>query len=256
MRQDSLATSLQKGEAALDRGQVRDACKHLARALTIDPTSLTGHFYMALAKMRLGLLREAEKHASAVLEQNPKEAHANLNLGVIREKRRDIELAKRYYLREIALNPRSPHAYYNLGQIYFRRKEWKSALSYLLKSYRRRSGAPLLVDDVAWAAYKAGDLRTERKIYREVLEKNPRNVWALNNLGATYIDTKSRREADELLRSAERLQPDDKMIKRNLARIKRRKRNGSHPKNRDRKGVIAKVGDHALTQRSARRRRS
>ena len=218
MQRNSLATLLHKGEGAIDRQRPRDACKYLTQALKIDPNSITGHFYLALAKMKLGLLSAAEDHAKRVLMLNPGEAHAHLNLGIIREKRRDINSAKRHYRKEIAINPKSPHAHYNLGRIHFRRKEWKPALARLLKSYRGGSQAPYLVDDVAWAAYKSGNVRTEREVYKRVLKDNPNNAWALNNLGATYIGTNSLHKARKFLSAAQRLRPRDAMIKRNLRR--------------------------------------
>jgi len=221
MKHNSLATLLGKGEKALDRSRPGEAHEHLARALEIDPHSITGHFYMALAKLKLGSLSAAENHARTVLELNPIEAHAHLNLGIIREKRRDINSAKRHYRKEIKINPSSPHAYYNLGQIHLRRREWKPALGNLLQSYKLGGEAPLLVDDIAWAAYKSGDLRTERKIYKSVLKDRPRNPWALNNLAATYIDTRSFSKARSLLTAAQKLRPPDAMIKRNLARCRK-----------------------------------
>lgn len=235
--QHSLATFLKKGEEALDRGRARDAHRYLTRALEIDPNSITGHFYMALAKMKLGLLASAAKHARIVLRRNPREAHAHLNLGVICEKQRDMDSAKRHYRKEIAINPKSPHAFYNLGRIHFRRKEWKPALARLLKSYRSGSRAPYLADDVAWAAYKLGDRKTERQIYRRALKDNPRDTWALNNLAATYIDTNVLRKARPLLAAASNLRPRDAMIKRNLTRAReypKRKRLRSERSNRSR----------------------
>jgi Flp pilus assembly protein TadD len=218
MKYNSLATLLRKGEKALDCARAREAHEYLAQALEIDPHSITGHFYMALAKLKLGSLSAAEKHARTVLELNPTEGHAHLNLGIIREKRRDINSAKRHYRKEIKINPSSPHAYYNFGRIHFRRKEWKPALANLLQSYKRGGEAPFLVDDIAWAAYKSGDLRTEREIYKSVLKDRPRNPWALNNLAATYIDTHSCSKALPLLTAARKLRPRDAMIKRNFAR--------------------------------------
>ena len=145
----SIEEYLRKGQDALDRGRVKLASNYLTKALKFDPDSLTAHFYLALAKMKLGFLNEAEKHAKIVLMKNPVEPHANLNLGVIRNKRGDPRAAVRLYKKEIKLNPGCLHAYYNLGLTNLKRSKWKAALPYLLKCYRRGYQAEHLDEDVA-----------------------------------------------------------------------------------------------------------
>lgn len=202
MNEKSLAQYLAAGEKALDGGRAKLASDYLTKALRLDPDSQTAHFYLALAKKNLGLLAEAEKHAKIVLARNPFELHANLNLGTIRKKRGDSRSAIKLYKKEIALNPKSLHAYYNLGLTNFDRSRWKAALEYLLKCYRRGYQAEGIEEDVALAARKSRNLRVEREVYRKELRKNPKDHWALNNLGATYIDTGFFKQARRLLLAA------------------------------------------------------
>ena len=227
----SIEEYLRKGEEALNHGRPKLADNYLIKALRLDPDSLAAHFYLALAKMKLGLLNEAEKHAKIVLMKNPVEPHANLNLGVIRKKRGDSRSAIRLYKKEIKLNPGSLQAYYNLGQMNCDRLRWKVALPYLLKCYRRGYHADQLDQDVARAARKSRNLRVERELYRTELRKNPKDLWALNNLGATYIDTGNLKKARRLLLAALESLSSGRfrgsrsgwraMIKRNLARTEK-----------------------------------
>jgi Flp pilus assembly protein TadD len=196
--------SLQKGEKELDKGRNVSAARYFTKVLrSKDPNErLTAHFYLALAKLRTGSLRDAEKHARIVIANNPVEPHANLNLGVIREKRGDSRSASSLYKKEIKLNPGSLPAYYNLGQMNCDRSKWKAALPYLLRCYRHGYQAEHLEEDVARAARKSRNLRIEREVYKKELRKHPKDIWSLNNLAATYIDTGNLKRARPLLLAA------------------------------------------------------
>jgi Flp pilus assembly protein TadD len=210
---DELCT---QGERRLDLCRNAQALRALEKAVALDPQSTTAHFYLALAKLRLGRLDEAEWHARKVLRLNPREGNAHLNLGVIFHKKGNDRLAAVHYKRELKLRPESLEAHYNLGLINFSRNRWKNARKHLEICWRKRHQAHQLENDLAWCAQKVGDLELEEEIYRKTLAKEPDNIWALNNMAAVYNERGHHHKARLVLERAAALNPRDRMVQRNL----------------------------------------
>ncbi|MGI8605332.1 MAG: tetratricopeptide repeat protein [Verrucomicrobiales bacterium] len=212
----SLEQLLTHGESALDAGKTKTAVQTLTKAVSLEPKSVTAHFYLALAYLKLGDLQNADKHARQVTQLSPQEPNAYLNLGVIRIKQGRTFAAERCYKQEIRLYPDCLEAHYNLGLLFLNQKKWRAAVTHLEKCWRNNHYAPDLAKDLAFAAQCAHRFDLEDEIYQSELRHNARSVWALNNLAALRNQQGRHEEARALLNMAMEISPSDSMVRRNL----------------------------------------
>jgi len=79
------------------------------------------------------------------------------------------------------------------------------------------SGKPAL--DQALAAHQSGDVRTAARLYRAILEHQPRNANALHLLGLLLHQTDDHSGAERLIRRALAEKPDSALFLGNLGRV-------------------------------------
>lgn len=153
-RQDSSATSMQMGLAALSRGDMVEAVRKLQAAVKLDPMNAEAYYYLARAYEKSGDLPtkqveaynhaleiapefvearnalgtvywemgkkgEAEKEFAKVLSFDPSNAVANNNMGRIRMEARQGGEAEAFFKKALAANENYTYALNNLGNLYF-----------------------------------------------------------------------------------------------------------------------------------------
>ena len=167
-------------------------------------------------------LRRALAYAREVENLSPREPNLNLNIGRIYELAGTYDKAIAFYKREVALYPNNESAYFHLGTTFFKRKKWSKAIFYFEKAASFGAGwRQESLSRLASLHEKTGALEKERQIYREMVASDPTWAVPLQNLGATYIDTRDYARALEILRRAKSLDESDAMIDRNLAHAAR-----------------------------------
>ena len=179
------------------------------------------HFYLSLLYFRKGELAAALTQSKIVLRIDGAMPNARLNLGCIYEKMGNVNLAIRYYKAELVDKPACPQALFNLGYICFQRHRFRHACLYLEKCLRMRHSleevGPMLAFIYSQTTHKEPEKEIE--MYKRYLESNAESSWALQNLGAAFMDLSKFNLALVYLRKAKQLTPNDAIIQRNIDRI-------------------------------------
>ncbi len=156
-----------------------------------------------IAQMRLGEAYEkqdaADKAAAAfeqALKVNPKltaaiSKLAQLNAGPLQNKEKALAYAKK--ARELA--PADPQVAALVGKVAYESGNFAWAYSLLQETVRNRQNDPLILHDLAWAAYSLGKVNEARDAMQKVLTNNPDSVRAADAkkfLALTALEGKSK----------------------------------------------------------------
>ena len=97
----------------------------------------------------------------------------------------------------------------NLASLYTYEKQYKQArplyesiLDLYEKSYGKEAGYFLLMNNLAYMYYVSGNLSKAENLYNELLQMQPADPLAQQNLALLYFDQKNYKEAEPLLRNA------------------------------------------------------
>lgn len=199
------------------------AKNYFSNAAQVDPQNKSARFYLMLLALDKKDLHKALIYASEVKELSPREPDLNLTLGRIYELTGTYGKAIACHKKELAISPDRKLILFNLGAIFVKLRKWNKAIFYFARV--------LEFKDSEWEMYALGylsiiyneihDIKNERRIYRRMIAQAPNSAAALQNLGATYIDTRDYARALEILRQAKILDDSDAMIARNIAKAER-----------------------------------
>ena len=188
-----------------------------------DPQNKSARFFLMLLAIDERDLHNALIYAREVKSLSSNNPNLNLNIGRIYELAGTYGKAIAYYKKELALFPDNELACFNLGTTFFKLRKWNKAIFYFEQALTA-SGDEWKIRSLGYLGeiYNViHDIKNERQIYRRTVAYAPDSAPALQNLGATYIDTRDHERALEILQQAKNLDSSDAMIERNIARAKR-----------------------------------
>jgi tetratricopeptide (TPR) repeat protein len=212
-----------------EKKRYKDAITVAKRILAADKDNEEALFYVAHGLYYLGRLKQSLQFWKRLKAINLAERNLHLNMGACYEDLGNRRLAIRYYKKELEINPVSGTALYNLGEMYFRARRYKVAANYLERCYSQKHSVDACVCKLAHSYFKTEQLEKEQILYEEYLQQNPNDTWALNNLGAHLMGQGEYHRALLRLKKAERLDPSDNLVKKNIRKTGRilRKLQGS-----------------------------
>lgn len=204
-----------------EKKRYKEAMAVAKRVLAADEDNDGALFYVAHSLYYLGRLNQSLQYWKRLKQINPTEGNLHLNMGVCYEDLGNRRLAIQYYKRELKLNPVSGEALYNLGGLYYRARRYRLAVGYLERCYFRKHSAEACVAKLAHSYFKTGQLEKEQVLYEDFLQAYPNDTWALNNLGSHLMGQGEYHRALLRLRKAERIDPADKLVKKNIRKTER-----------------------------------
>lgn len=204
-----------------EKGHYKEAIVTAKKVLASDADNAEALFYVAHGLYYLGRLKQSLQYWQRLRIINPKEGNLHLNMGACYEDLGNRRLAIRYYKKELRLNPVSGHALYNLGGTYYRARRYRLAAGYLERCYWHNHSADACVCKLAHSYFKTGQLEKEQVLYEDFLQKNPNDTWALNNLGSHLMGQGEYHRALLRLKKAERIDPSDNLVKKNIRKVER-----------------------------------
>jgi tetratricopeptide (TPR) repeat protein len=185
----SVAPLLESSEAALKKGDFRNAQVIASRALDVDPRSSEAHRIVADAAFALGRETDAEREYTAAITLDLANARAELGLAALAEAQRKWNTAASHYRRALELNSRSVEAALGLGRSMEELKEKTSA----------------------------------RIAFGRAVETDPTDAVARNDYGVFLARSEENDQAIEQLSEAVRLSPEKSIFHENLGRAYRKK---------------------------------
>ena len=160
------------GDAAAPAGQM--TVSQLEDILAKQPNDLVARIRLAEAYEKQGAWTKATDAYEAALKLNPKLASAALKLAqLFSGPAANKEKALTYAKTARALSPQDPKTTGVLGRVAFATGDFAWAYSLLQESARQLTSDPIILHDLAWAAYSLGKVDEARKAMQGALAATP-----------------------------------------------------------------------------------
>jgi Flp pilus assembly protein TadD len=182
-------------------GKYAEATQSLNRALELDANNVTAHNYLGITQSQLGHGGKAREELLAAVTLDPKYADAAFNLSVVLATTKPVDLAQARTYYRIAVS---------LGAERDRDMEaivgGDGGLVDALAGGGKESPQPAVQSDPAKVrakeAFESGNYAEAEKIYRRLLEAEPRSLYILSNLGVVLFRANKLEEAEKTLKQA------------------------------------------------------
>jgi len=205
----SVAPLLESSEAALKRGDFRNAQVIASRALDVDPKNSEAHRLIADASFALGKEADAEREYAAAIMLDTSNARAELGLSQLAEMQRKWNTAASHYRRALEINARSVTAALGLGRTMEELKEKTAARIAFGRAVETDPTDPVARNDFGVFLARADETDQAIEQLSEAVRLAPQNAVFHDNLGRTYLKKGMAPEAERELVEASRLSPSD-----------------------------------------------
>ena len=213
------------GVLAERRGDHAMAIDQFRRVLELEPDDLAARVRLGEVLLAASRLEESASVFEEISRQHPEAAWGPRGLGLVAEQEGELEVAAAALERAIAIEPNDGRANYLaalVAQRLGRRQHAVEAMNRFRESPEARSPADPRLDALratlvgvqqrmrlAAAQLESGQLEAARSTYQEVLERDASNFGALVNLANVNGRLGDHAEAEELLRRAIRIEPEN-----------------------------------------------
>jgi cellulose synthase operon protein C len=176
------------GMMLLERNRLDDAITAFRRAHLSAPKSFDPLKWLATALITARRTDEAENVVGSALEENPKDANLLVLRASVDVARSDFARAFSGLQSAVNLEPKNVAAYQALAGLFLNRKEYDQAIQTLhtaISEVPDDTSQHLLL---ARALEQKGDYEEAMSEYEGLLEKEPGNLIAINNLAALILE--------------------------------------------------------------------
>ena len=170
----SLSESLAEPHASL--GEIlmqyyfewKRAGSELDRALELNPSYATGHFWRATHYMALGQFSDSLAQVRKAMELDP------LSMIILTDAARNLYLARRYdesidqYKRSLEVDPNFPIAHKGLAEVYSRIGKHDEAVSEIEKAIALSGRTIFILDDLGYIYARAGKIDAANKVLEDL----------------------------------------------------------------------------------------
>ncbi len=208
------------GIAFLEMDMLDEAEREFRRIVEIDPSSLSGNFYLSLVKFRkkeyeeaerllkklieLGQRRpgvyanlacileaqerldEAERILTDALQNYPENFHLLLNMGIIKLKKGNLEDAFLYLEKAKEIDPSSYLSYFYLGYVLASMGKVAEALDMMLRGAEHKPQDPAYFHNLARLYEETGELERAEEMYKRAIEMDKEFLPSLHALAEFY----------------------------------------------------------------------
>ena len=180
---------------------------------------------MQLVSAEAQLLREAGRGPEAfellgkALERLPENPELLYDHGMAAERIDRLDLMEASLRKLMALRPDYAHAYNALGYTFADRNiRLDEAEQLISKALSLRPDDPHIIDSMGWIRYRRGDLPGAIELLRKAWSLSPETEIGAH-LGEVLWKAGRTDEARQLWRDAQKLEPDNAILRETLARL-------------------------------------
>jgi len=180
----------------LKKGDFGQAIAHYRKALEIEPLRPGVHCNMGRALMMSGRQDEAIRELEEEIRISPNSSFAAFLLGQVHQQQKEYETARKYYETAVTIDPDYANAYYGLTTVCAKLGHPDEARKYSatfteLKAATRK------------------DLKSRKMEYDDFAETQKSAAMTYINVGRMYRDNGKLQKAEELLKQAAGLDPEN-----------------------------------------------
>jgi tetratricopeptide (TPR) repeat protein len=174
------------GAALLGRNQYDTAIAAFKSAYSAVPTAPIDSLVGALLKANRR--NEAITFLKAVLAKTPENANALVLLGSVQLSSGATEEARQNFIAAVTMQPKDPRGYLALANFYIVQKNYDEAIKIVRSGEQQRPDATSLQLMMASASEQKADYESAISAYQNVLDREPSNLIATNNLASLLLD--------------------------------------------------------------------
>jgi predicted Zn-dependent protease len=209
------STDGEAGRRLLAQGRPADAIPLLERATADDPANAEYQHLLGRAQWDTGNHEAAVRSYGEAARLGP-EAYG-VGYAQALEAVGQLDAAAGALESVLAARPGSRAAEEGLGRIYYRRGEYDKALP-LLESLAGQTRDPVVLQQLAYAAERAGDRERAISTYRDVLAAEPRADVARGLLAESLLAAGRKDDAIDVLQEGLQRSPEAPLLQRGLGK--------------------------------------
>ena len=180
------------------------------------------HLNLGKIYLRQENFPQAMRHCQEALKQKPDLAEAYYNLGYIALKNGRTDEAVANYKSALKIQPDMAEAYYFLGKIYVEQNQFKLAESAYLRAIEIQPSFHRAYERIAHLYGQTGSrINQAVELAEKAVEFQPNSAVYLNTLSWLYYINKDYMQAENAIKKALVLQPDNRLYQRGLNAVQR-----------------------------------
>jgi tetratricopeptide (TPR) repeat protein len=186
------------GEALIGKGRYDEAIASLQKAYQTAPSAAPLNSLIS-AFLKANKKDEALRFLKSVITKNPENANALVLLGSIQLAGDEIDRATGSFLAALRAQPKEDVGYRALADLYRRQKNYDESVRILRQGIEEQPDSAALQITLANVLEQKGDYEAAISQYESILDKQPGNLIASNNLVSLLLD--HRRDVPSLQRA-------------------------------------------------------
>ena len=209
-----------KGKVLFDEEKYDQAIKSFDKALAINSSHVLSNYYKSLSLCKLGKHDQALDNLNIVAENTDNfliQQQVYLILGYIYSTKNNISLAIEYFEKVIGTGLDASPAYNALAALYHKKGDIKKAIENAKKSLELKGDNYNAMNTLAYLLIDSGlDVEKGLQLAKKALADEPQNPARLDTVGYAYLKMKNKVLAEEFLKKAYSLLPEDKDIQKHI----------------------------------------
>ena len=177
--------ALKAAQIAIEHNRMQDAVRHLQDTIAHLPAHPVLLEALANLFVTLEQYDQAKVHALQLAELAPDNILCWIRLGLIAYKQNDIETFEQSLLKALAIDPQNPEALRLLGHANFNVGNYAGAIRQYQQVLQRQPEDVEVLQAMGVCLHRSGKPKDAKKLFERVLELEPRNRIAQNNLLAS-----------------------------------------------------------------------
>lgn len=208
------------GRALLLVGDAPQAEAVLRKGARLMPEEPEARSALGVALLATGKVDEAAAELTKARDLDPGSAARRGNLGTVLFMRGKVAEAIKEYEVQVQLAPDDPRARSDLGTALLAQSDFTRAIPALKKAIELDPQRATFRSNLGYALQLQGKISDAIAEYREAIRLDPKLASAWINLATALArDPKTRGEARQALKTAEKLDPSDPRVKANLEEL-------------------------------------
>ncbi len=192
------------GAFYLNEGKLDLAINHFNKALALEPKHYLSLHGLAVVSVMRGEIDKASKYLEEVLRIQPTFTEAHNYLGIIYQIKGELEIAKEEF-EKVVNDPKYPtpeNAYFNLSGIEIAKGRWKEALAYIELAIEKRKSFAIAYNRKGLILKELGELDGAEESLRKAVNLSPDDPEFNYNLAEILVKRGKKDEAKEILLKA------------------------------------------------------
>jgi len=180
--EDIITELLAKGDTYFAQKHYKQALHYFSDAWERDRTNVDAAIKCAEAAHRMEDFEQAQRYLEETVRAVPNSPDAYNTLGVFLVNREKLDDAMEQFRKAYSIDPDNNDTLNNLVEVSFMLQKYDETLSYVQKALKKDTGDSSLLLIAANSLAFLGKLEEARDIYRNILDKEPGNKDAADNL--------------------------------------------------------------------------